>query len=216
MKGLILKDFIYVRRLYFKVILMMFGFYLILALFSFGERMENYTMASALTALFTILPLATFSLDKASHWDRYALSGPVDRRMLVFSKYLFSWAAILAGMLFSLLYIAIVSLVQGMPSAAELSEILRFVFYFTLAALFFNSFLLPCVYQFGPEKARLFMFALIGVPFAAGLLIKKLHIPPPSGELLRLLGAFSPVLVLLLAYLSYRLSLHIYRKKEID
>lgn len=216
MKGLILKDFIFVYRLYLKVILMLFGFYLILAAFSSGEGMDPYTIASALTALFSIFPLATFSLDKASHWDRYALSGPVDRRMLVLSKYIFSWASILTGGLFSLLYVAAVSLIQGFPSAAELSEILRFIFWFALGGLLFNGFMLPCVYRFGPERARLFTFALIGIPFLAGLIAKGLHLPAPPEGVVGLFSALLPLLTLLFTYLSYRLSLHIYRKQEID
>ncbi len=216
MKGLILKEFIYVYHLYLKVILIMFGFYLFLAIAASGERMDNYTIASALTALFAVLPLATFSLDKASHWDRYALSCPLDRRMLVLSKYIFSFLSILMGTVFALVYMAIISLVQGMPSAQELSEIGRFIFYFSLAALLFSSCMLPCIYRFGPDKARLFTFLLIGLPFVIGIAVKKLHIALPSGEQMETLAVFAPFLVLLAIYLSYRLSLHIFYQQEID
>ncbi|MCI8623503.1 MAG: ABC-2 transporter permease [Provencibacterium sp.] len=216
MKGLIRKDFICVRRLYAKVVLPMIALYWILAVFSGREGAGASSFGSTLAILFSVFPLATFSVDKASHWDRYALSGPVDRRMMVLAKYLFSWGAIAVGALVTLIYILTVFLVRGGWRASEFLEEAGAALIFSAVGLLFNSLLLPCVYRFGVEKARLLLFLLVGVPLALSLLVRAFSIPSPSEAMLHLLKLFAPVLLALTAYLSYRLSLHIYKKQEID
>lgn len=217
MKGLLLKDFIYVRRLYLKVILLLMGFYLILGLLAEGENnLDTYTLSSALTVILSVIPVSTFTLDSASHWDRYALSGPVDRRMMVLSKYLFSWLAVLSGLLLSLIYVGIALLFKGMPEAGVLSEALASVPAFGCVGLFFISVQLPCVYRFGPEKARMILFVLVGLPFVGLLVGRGLHLPAPPAEALQMLAVALPLLVVALAYASYRISLRIFAHKEID
>ena len=218
MKGLLLKDFIYVRRLYLKVILMLIGFYFILGLLAAedGSSADTYTLSSALTVILSVLPVSTFTLDNAAHWERYALSGPVDRRMMVLSKYLFSWLAILFGMLLSLLYAGVVVLLKGVPDSAILSQVLAAIPAFGCVGLFLISTQLPCIYRFGPEKARILLFLLVCIPFAGFLVWRSLHLPAlPSGAL-QALAVVLPLLVIVGAYASYRLSLHIFSHKEID
>lgn len=84
MKGLIIKEFLGLRR-YFRILAVLMVLYIFMA---FG--MTSVSIFAAINAILVMIcSLSSFSYDSYNHWNEFAMSLPLSRADLVKSKYLF-------------------------------------------------------------------------------------------------------------------------------
>lgn len=210
MIGLVVKDLLVLRKPA-KLYLVMLAFYVAL---SVAGAFDN-AMVVGFVCLFTLmLPISSFSYDELARWDKYAAALPVSRRGVVGSKYLL---ALILGCIAELLIVA-TALVLALLKNAAPGEVLLTGLACVGVGLLMNSILLPLLFQFGAEKGRLLTMAVLAVLFLLGFGGAKLlgadGLPtvPSYVE-----AVFPPVMagaVSLVLYVSYRVSLIIYNKKE--
>lgn len=202
MKGLILKDFMNLKRQY-KLLLVMMVFYIVLSLSS-----DDSTMFSGvISILMVMLTVTATSYDEQSKWDRYALTMPVSRSDLVIGKYILGLILSLAAFVVNVVF-QIVTGTDAIQYALTVS-----------AALFGVSLLLICVilpimFRFGVEKGRLLMMLVLFVPTGAIVLLSKMGITIPEGSFIEHLPYYCVLLLFLVAAASIRISLMIYKRKE--
>lgn len=216
MKGLILKDFINLKK-NFKIFIVLTAIY---GFMSFTSEDASF-FSTIFTMLFAILTLSIYSYDELAKWDGYGLTMPVSRDSMVQVKYIMMLLLTLLGFLFSLVFTVIInksidstSLFEGIQNSGVGSAIV----------ILFYSIILPFITKLGVEKARIIFFAVYIIPFAIIMFINKLskegrfEIPKEFAGIITFLKenitVVLPIVVLAALILSYLISVQIYRKKE--
>ena len=153
MIGLILKDLFTLTRQALMYIVF-------IAVFSL---MPGYNMASFAVMMACMMPMTALAYDERSHWDRLAASMPYTTAQLVLSKYLMGLMLMLCSVALGIISLPLQRLVNPDVSLPELLSV-------SLGALgagmLIQGVLLPVMFRFGTEKARLFMLVLMGAVFA--------------------------------------------------
>ena len=153
MIGLILKDLFTLTRQALMYIVF-------IAVFSL---MPGYNMASFAVIMACMMPMTALAYDERSHWDRLAASMPYTTAQLVLSKYLMGLILMLCSVALGIIALPLQRLVNPDVSLPELLGV-------SLGALgagmLIQGVLLPVMFRFGTEKARLFMLVLMGAVFA--------------------------------------------------
>ena len=205
MKGLILKDLLNLRST-FKMLGAMIVFFAVAFL-----REGNSFVFGIIILMFAMMVVTTISYVDLAKWDAYALTMPVTRAEMVLSKYLVMALLNTLGAVLSLIVGVAGSIIMRKSFDLEILTIIGLIY---LIAFIFGSVIIPLIYKFGTEKARLMLFLCALLPTALILLVEQLDVPlPTTGNpwiYLILLVACSVIGVIL----SYLISLKIYTKKE--
>ncbi|MBD5098924.1 MAG: ABC-2 transporter permease [Clostridiales bacterium] len=216
MTGLMLKDLLILRknmRTYLLFIILYGG------LAATGVWSPEF-VGGFIMVLTAILPMNVFAYDKQAKWDTYGLALPVGRTKTVAARY----AVLLLLCLFGvLLECAIGVAMIAMGKLEEPGTYLATCTVCGLIAALTNAVLLPFLYKFGPEQARIALFVLMGFIVLLGVLFLG---PLGGAEWLESLGEPTPaqiasipfiaaiVGVVLLA-VSFLLSRHFYGTKDV-
>ena len=201
MKGLILKDFLNLKKQWVIIILLLV-FYSIFSAASQSPQMAGF----AVLLLSIILSSALFAYDEQSKWDRYALTLPVTRAKIVLSRYLFLLLFIAVLTLFSILLDA----GMGVPAG----NALLFSAFFASASLLLIAVFFPFLFRFGAERARFLMAALTIIPIIGITLLARMHLLPEDPSALDPALPFALLAGPVSFVLSIFLSIRIYRRKE--
>lgn len=173
---------------------------------------EGYVVFGSV--MFAMLTITTFSLDERSKWEKYALIMPVSRKQYVKSKYIihliFSGIGVAAGVLIGgiggLLFRKL-SLVPFLVCAGVGIVI----------SLLFGCIMIPLMFRYGAEKARMYMIATFAVPaliiFLGYKVITALQIKV-TGQMIGLLCVIGAVVILAVPVISYIISLKSFAVKE--
>ncbi|MGB4610038.1 MAG: ABC-2 transporter permease [Saccharofermentanales bacterium] len=210
MIALIYKDLVALRKALFSLIFIMFivGFLTV--------RQGNIM---TLPLMFILVPLILLGMlwgsDTKSNVDQYIIPGPVTRKTIVLSRYVFVWIVAVIGTLFTIL-------LKLFLRDGILLEIPWYLIAVTMPLLVtaISMIQLPLMYKFGAEKARLIFVVLYFVVFALFSYIggNKELIAKFMDKLilldLRLIGLAILGVSLLLNIVSFALSTAIYTKKE--
>lgn len=216
MKGLLRKEF-YTMQNQLRSWILVVG---VMSLYSVFMKSNNFLYA-LIFMISWMSALSAFSNDQYNHWDGYALALPLNRRDMVKGRYLFT----LSCMAFSSAACLLVSLLINLGiREMQLQEMLHGFFFVVIAGLLYLAIYLPILYKFGVEKGRyVIMATFIGIFL---LLYLAVEFPQKGvGNAMQwaegwieghvvLLEAAATVLTAGFLYLSYRLSVRIYEKRE--
>lgn len=202
MTGLILKDLLNLKK-QAKVYLILVIFY-----FVYGAVFESSSMfSSMMTMIAVMIPLTAMSYDERSKWDRYALTMPISRKVIVASRYLlgmiFIAAAFVLSVLVNMVFSKMYSIESILISLASLS-----------AGITVMSVIFPLLFKYGVEKGRILMMLVLFTPIAILMMVSKLGLSMPDEETIKSFIFLSPIIALMLLLVSIYISLSIYRKKE--
>lgn len=178
-----------------------------------GNKMGSGTLMGMLAMLCVLYPITALSYDEKAHWDRYALTMPISRNMLVGAKYLLS---LLFALLCALLSLAVGLTFGGSSGGYLLGEALLVSWSMAGVALFLAAITYPIYFKLGVEKARFVFMAVFLTPTLLLLILSRMNVTLPSGSGARIerILPFLPLAALALFAASYRLSCRIYAKKE--
>lgn len=161
------------------------------------------------------LVISTISMDDFVKWDKYALTLPLSRKDIVKSKYelllLLSVTGAAIGLVVSIIYNVIV----GEASAEDILMMGIMMVAISIALL---GIVMPVIYKFGVEKARILMMVCIFLPIVLilGLVYAAenlgIDLPEVSNLLLIVMTLIISAAVFLL---SYFVSLRIYSKTDL-
>lgn len=206
MKGLLIKDLLYIRQMW-RVLVILFLVYGVMFAMA-GIKNIGSGADSIIVMLTVILTINTFAYDEKSNWDGYALSLPVGKKLAVVEKYML---VLLFSGVISLLMLAASLAGGGFTADYGLNIFAGFGI-----ALLFPAILIPLFYKFGMQSARIGIMLFFVVPILAVTAWKKIGLPLP-----RLTDAavekflwLSPALVLVLYLISFLISCAVYARKE--
>lgn len=198
MKGLLLKDWYQAKR-YCRMLLFISVVFAAVSVFA-----DNLAFAYYPLLMGVLLPVTLHAYDERSRFLPFCCTLPVPRRTLVTVRYVEMGLVLLLG-------IALLLLAQLVGMACGVAGALRPAALAPIALLT-GCVLLPLLFRFGTEKARLLMFLFVGAFCAAVLLWQDaLAGLLRAGPALLLAAAAA---VLLLYPLSWALSVRIYRRRE--
>lgn len=207
MKGLLRKD-IYMAAKYYRAVFGMVAVFLLLMIFVDGSLL----FLTYPVLLSGMLPVTLLSYDTHFKWEQYSGTLPYTRAQLVSAKYLM-------GLIFSggvlLVCLLVLALRQILGDGFDLDAFLGAGLLCFVLGVAAPVFLLPLAFKFGPEKGRLLFIVLIASLCGAGFALGQADFLSGLAIGNSTLVALVTVGVTLVLYLlSWRLSVHIYKKKE--
>lgn len=205
MKGLILKDLLNLKSTFKTLGIMIFFFACIFI------PQGNGFIFGIIILMFAMMVVTTISYDDLAKWDAYAITMPVTRKEIVISKYLIMVILNTLGAVLALIVGFVGTMIMGNGFSMEMLAIVAVTY---LIAYLFGSMIIPLIYKFGTEKARLMLILCALIPTALILLVEQMKVPLPSPDkpwtyLILLIGLTITGLML-----SFFISLKIYEKKE--
>lgn len=205
MKGLILKDLLNLKGTFKMLGLMIFLFAVIYI------PQGNGFIFGMIILMVAMMVVTTISYDDLAKWDAYALTMPVTRKEMVLSKYLVMALLNTLGAVLALIVGIVGSMIMRQSFSMETLAIIGVLY---LIAFSYGSMMVPLIYRFGTEKARLMLILSALIPTGLVLLVTQMQIPLPEAAnpwiYFFLLLGFTVIMV----SGSYLISLRIYNKKE--
>ncbi len=217
MTGLILKDFLILRRT-LRSYLLILAIYVAVAFLGYWSASF---VGGFMMVMVAMLPMNVFAYDKQAQWDVYGLSLPVGRTKTVAARYL----AVLIMFTASAVLTTVLGVVLTIAGRMEesLGEYLLACAICVVMSMLVNAMMLPILYKFGPERARIMFFGVMGVIVLAGVVfliplggldwLKSLD--APLLEQAAALPAAATAAGLVLLALSFLLSRHFYGSKDV-
>lgn len=215
MKGLLIKDILNLRN-YMKQLILVFIFFI-----AYGIFLKNGVfVGSMITLMLSMQVITTMSYDEYAKWDKYALTMNINRKDIVLSKYVFFIMSIMIGIVVGIISSSLINIISD--SNVGIDEILVTSIMVPCIFAILFSIIIPIVFKTGVEKARVVMMAILFTPtilvFIIFKMAEKANIPMPDEATLEmifksgLIGLI--VLTILSIFISYKISLSIYNKKE--
>lgn len=205
MKGLLRKDMLALKSTF----AILAGFMVVYA--AIGVASGKSSMLTAVLAIvIMMLPANSISYDEFYHWDKYVLTMPVSRKMVVQSKFMMCF--LLVGFM----------LAVGTAFAVMLDSTVTDALFSTMLvaamSLLMSVLALPCMIKWGAQRGRMVLVMLCA---AAGALIglglfmtDEIQFTEGSFLSYETAAIALTVLTLLVTAVSYQISLRIYGRKE--
>lgn len=209
MLGLIKKDLFLIKG-NMKTLVILLCVYVVMA---FQGQMS---LSFILPVMSVILMISTFSYDAYNKWDAYTITLPNGRKNSVKSKYL---TTILLVAITTIIVMTLeIVIAYAREKTIDFENIISSILGGIIATSLIQTFMYPAIYKFGVEKARIGVFiGVFGVTILAGVIAKSVDF----NSLFKSLSFINdywmivvPIIMILMLYISYKISERIYLKKE--
>ncbi len=209
MLGLIKKDLFLIKS-NLKILVIIFAVYGFMA---FQGEMD---LSFVLPFMSVVLMISTFSYDTYNKWDAYVIALPDGRKNSVRAKYFAT--IILISITTIIITILSVTISYVNTKTINVENIFSTILGSMFATTLLQSFMYPSIYKLGVEKARIGIFVVVfGITIIGGIIAKYIDFKPIL-QTLDNLGNYwmiiLPIVMVVMLYLSYKISENIYMKKE--
>ena len=218
MTGLILKDFLILRKTLRSYLFIM----IVYAAIAFSGVWTADIVGVLMVVVLMMLPMNIFAYDKQCQWDTYGLALPVGRTKTVAARYL----CVLLLCVCSVALTAVLG--AALYAAGRVEEPVEFMVTCSvmgLMSVLVNAIMLPFLYKFGPERARMMFFGIMGgvVLLIAAFLfplgglnwLKSLELTEPTFKQATIIPTVAALAGLVLLALSFLLSRYFYGSKDV-
>lgn len=209
MIGFIKKD-IAVMKSNIKILVLLTLLYVAMGIFG------DMDISFILPFMVVMVMIQTFSYDSFNNWNAYSLSLPNGRKNSVRAKYITTIIMILIATIITFILSCAISYLTTKSIPIEKIG-------FTMLGTVFGTILMlvlmyPIIYKLGVEKARIAIFIMVfGLIGVGGLLLSFIDLSVVGKTLSFLEDYIIEILILLgilMVYISYRISLKTFSKKE--
>ena len=218
MTGLILKDFLILRKTLRSYLFIM----IVYAAIAFSGVWTADIVGVLMVVVLMMLPMNIFAYDKQCQWDTYGLALPVGRTRTVAARYL----CVLLLCVCSVALTAVLG--AALYAAGRVEEPVEFMVTCSvmgLMSVLVNAIMLPFLYKFGPERARMMFFGIMGgvvllivaflFPLGGLTWLKSLELTEPTFGQATIVPAAAALAGLVLLAVSFLLSRHFYGTKDV-
>lgn len=211
MKGLVIKDILNLKKAITTTLIIIL-FYGVLS-YNTGDM----SMLIGMTVLvMTSMTFSSMSYDDMAKWDSYALAMPITRKNIVLSKYILSiLLSTIATILSGIFSVAITYIRGDFYGIEKIQEIVLIAYIVFLISIFYISIVMPLIFKFGVENARILMLGSYLIPAGIVYLFYKMGVQLPSEEQLKILLYTSPIILIIVLILSTATTYKIYKNKDI-
>ena len=218
MTGLILKDLLILRKTLRSYLFMLIVYVGI----AFTGVWSADIVGVLLVVMVVMLPMNVFAYDKQAKWDTYGLALPVGRTKTVAARYL-------CVLLLCLLSVGLTAILgAALYAAGRVEEPVEFLVTCSvmgLMSVLMNAIMLPFLYKFGPERARMMFFGIMGgivllvvaalFPLGGLEWLKSLELAEPTLAQVTAIPVIAAIAGLALLTVSFLLSRHFYGAKDV-
>lgn len=212
MRGLVLKDFYNMKS----TLLMLGGVLLFIGAMAVSQG-ENFT--SSIPVILIVLPLAivtnTFSFDEKIKWENYAMTMPITRKDIIRSRYI---TLIISVIVATILITIINAFVEMLSGGIIFSRIVETISFGLSVGFIFSSIIIPIICKFGLEKMRILLMLIVIIPCLIMAYLQdnmeQMKILFDSNFLIHYGVYIIPIIAIFIWFISYIISVKIYRKKE--
>lgn len=175
MRGLIIKDLLFIKKTWKNLIVMFIGALMIS--FSIG----NYLLALCVIPVMLLASgITTFQNDEFYNTESYTLASPLSRFKIVTSRYLYTLILLVVATWIGLILYELINIIFHPGYNGLNQDMIRQLLMFELASLFIDSIFYPIIYKYGCEKSRFVLMSLVmillGICSIASLYINYLKI----------------------------------------
>lgn len=170
--------------------------------------------------MFSVMMVSTFSYDEYAKWNCYALVMPIQKRDIVAGKFLMAVLFSLFGVILGGICSVVGGLVMGQMTLGNGDAWSEILFSLDLAfcmAILFGTTMIPMLFQFGVEKARMITVGVVAVPVLLLYVLLKLSDGAAflnSEKNIGILMILFPIFVLIWGSVMYKISCKIFCHKE--
>ena len=217
MKGLIIKDLLFIKSTWKNMIILFIGSLLI------SIALGNYLLAiCTLPVMLLSSGITTFQTDEFYNTESYTLSYPLSRKQIVLSKYIFTLILLILSSYIGLMIYYLVGLIINPGYNGLNTDMLKYFFMMEAGALIVDSIFYPVIYKYGCEKSRLVLMSivmlLLGIGSILSVYMNTVQINYDFAGLLNFIQTYGiqvlGVIVLIFLILSYILSIVFYKHKD--
>lgn len=190
--------------------------FIILVVYGVMAYQGQMDLSFILPFMSVMMMISTFSYDTYNKWDAYASCLPNGRQNSVRAKYIATLLLIIITT--AIVTILMIAIAYARTKSIDLESVFSTVLGTAFATIILQSLMYPSIYKFGVEKARIGIFIVVfGIAIVGGIIAKYIDFKPMF-QVLDNLGNYwmiiLPVVMILVLYLSYKISEGIYKKKE--
>ena len=218
MKGLIIKDMLFIKNTWKNLLLIFVGSLLL------SIALGNYLLAICSVPIILLTSgINTFQTDEFYNTDAYTLSYPLSRKKIVSSKYLFTLVMMLISTYIGLMIYAGVSVFIHPGVNGLNTDMLKQLLMLEISSLLVDSIFYPIIYKYGCEKSRFVLMSIVMVLLGIGSIL-SVYINVFKKTTINLEGiikfidhyglASLTILVIVATIISYVLSILAYRHKD--
>ncbi|MBE6033581.1 MAG: ABC-2 transporter permease [Clostridiales bacterium] len=149
MRGLIIKDFLNLKRQVIPMLMFLIVYFFISLL-----TMDSSFFTGVIIIFGSMLPISALSYDDKAGFAKYALTLPVSRNTLVISKYVMSLILLLSASILAFLNNLLIGKMNVLENIATVTLIMA-------VGCVIVSISLPAIFKFGVEKGRFIMIGII-------------------------------------------------------
>ena len=166
MRGLIIKDLLYIKSTWKNLTLMFIGSLLI------SIAAGNYTLAIVIVPMMLLTTgISTFQTDEFFNVESYTLSLPLTRKQIIISKYLFTLIMMVISTIIGLIIYGGIKVIADPGYRGLNVYMIRTLLMLELSGLIVDSIFYPIIYRFGCEKSRLVLMSIIMLLLGIGSIV---------------------------------------------
>lgn len=219
MKGLLIKDFQLLKnqKSFFVVFIAMAVIFLV------TDMMSQDFLVSYVSFLSIIMMVSSMTYDEFNNGLSYLMTLPTTRKKYVQEKHVFGFILLFIAWVST--FLATTGFYLGKGELISLSDWLLSCFMILLCAVIMIQCVLPLQLKFGQNKGNIAMALIVGVLFAIGFIVMSI-VKLFDIDLTFLMRMISQIdlfqiivimigVVIIVGFISYRISLKIMYKKEL-
>ncbi|MDE6141294.1 MAG: ABC-2 transporter permease, partial [Bacilli bacterium] len=166
MRGLIIKDILFIKNTWKNLLLIFVGSLLL------SIALGNYLLAICSVPIILLTSgINTFQTDEFYNTDAYTLSYPLSRKKIVTSKYLFSLVMMLISTYIGLMIYAGISVVIHPGVRGLNTDMLKQLLMLEISSLLVDAIFYPIIYKYGCEKSKFVLMSIVMILLGLGSIL---------------------------------------------
>ena len=166
MRGLIIKDFLYLKNTWKNLFIIFIGSLLI------SIALGNYLLAiCALPLTLLASTINTFQTDEFFNTDSYTLALPLSRRKIVTARFIYTILMLFIAFFLGLVLYYLIHFIIRPGRNGLNTDMLKYLIMLESASLLVDSIFYPIIYKVGCEKSRLVLLSIVMLLLGVGSIL---------------------------------------------
>ncbi len=156
MRGLIVKDFLYLKNTWKNLVIAFIGSLLL------SIALGNYLLAICVLPIMLLTStINTFQTDEFYNTESYTLSYPLSRRKIVSSRFLYTLIMLFVAFFLGLVIYYLIYFIINPGYKGLNTDMIKYLIMLEAASLLVDSIFYPIIYKVGCEKSRLVLMSIV-------------------------------------------------------
>ena len=166
MRGLIIKDFLFLKNTWKNLIIIFIGSLLI------SIALGNYLLViCALPLTLLASTINTFQTDEFFNTESYTLALPLSRKQIVSARFIYTIIMLFVAFFIGLVIYYLIHFIINPAYLGLNTDMLKYLIMLEFASLLVDSIFYPVIYKVGCEKSRLVLLSIVMLLLGIGSIL---------------------------------------------